>query len=67
MSLNTLDLLVQEFGHVSCFKGQNRSQLKQTSMSEQTNWQISDLDSEEIEAMIKLSQLIWLSRLSIAV
>jgi hypothetical protein len=33
------------------------SQLKQTSISEQTNWQRCNLDSEEIGAVIKLSLL----------
>jgi hypothetical protein len=44
--------------HCTCsLKSQNRSQLKQTSISEQTIWQICELDSEEMGAVIKLSLL----------
>jgi hypothetical protein len=58
MSLDTFNLLMHRIlsavWHCTC-KGQNRSQLKQTSISEQTIWQLRDLDSEEIGAVIKLS------------
>jgi hypothetical protein len=50
---------MQEFGQLygivlAAFKGYNRSQLKQTSLLEQTIRQICDLDGEDMGAVIKL-------------
>jgi hypothetical protein len=59
--LNTIDLLIQELGQlfdIELAKAKiEASQIKQTSILEQTNWLICDLASEEIGAVIKLSLL----------